>query len=71
MIDLILPKTKTTNYKKMLSVKNKVKEVVKEKDLNLGTDFCDQLDFEIKHLIDKASTRARTNGRVTVYARDL
>ncbi|MFB6191397.1 MAG: DUF1931 domain-containing protein [Candidatus Nanohaloarchaea archaeon] len=39
--------------------------------VNVGSDFYDALDDEVKRLIDAAVDRAEANGRRTVKARDV
>ena len=39
--------------------------------VNVGSDFYDALDDEVKELIDRAVERAEENGRRTVKARDV
>lgn len=39
--------------------------------VNVGSDFYDELDEEVKSLIDRAVERAEANGRRTVKARDV
>ena len=40
-------------------------------DLNVGSDFYDELDAEVQTLLDDAERRAQANDRKTVQARDL
>jgi histone H3/H4 len=39
--------------------------------VNVGSDFYDALDDEVKDLIERAVERAEDNGRRTVKARDV
>lgn len=39
--------------------------------VNVGSDFYDALDDEVKDLIERAVERAEENGRRTVKARDV
>jgi TRAP-type C4-dicarboxylate transport system substrate-binding protein len=39
--------------------------------VNVGSDFYDALDDEVKDLIERAVERAQENGRKTVKARDV
>lgn len=39
--------------------------------VNVGSDFYDELDARVKHLIDRAVERAEENGRRTIKARDV
>lgn len=39
--------------------------------VNVGSDFYDSLDEEVKDLIERAVERAEENGRRTVKARDV
>ena len=65
----ILQQKNTWRYIKMLVVKSKVKEYVK--DCNVAGDFADALNEEMKALISKAEERCKANGRKTVQSRDL
>jgi len=40
-------------------------------DLNVGSDFYDELDEHVKREIERAVERAQANGRKTVKARDV
>ena len=39
--------------------------------VNVGSDFYDALDEEVKRLVERAVERAEDNGRRTVKARDV
>ena len=39
--------------------------------VNVGSDFYDALDEEVKRLVERAVERAQENGRKTVKARDV
>lgn len=39
--------------------------------VNVGSDFYDALDEEVKGLVERAVERAQENGRKTVKARDV
>ena len=39
-------------------------------DANVGSDFYEALDEQVKELIDRAVERADANGRRTIKARD-
>jgi histone H3/H4 len=52
-----------------LIVKSTVKEALADK--NVSADFYDNLDAEVKELLEEASRRAEQNDRKTVQARDL
>jgi histone H3/H4 len=39
--------------------------------VNVGSDFYDALDDEVKRLVERAVERAEDNGRRTVKARDV
>ncbi|MBT6995393.1 DUF1931 domain-containing protein [Candidatus Woesearchaeota archaeon] len=54
---------------KMLVVKSKIKEYVK--DCNVSGDFAEALNREVETLISKAEERCKANGRKTCQARDL
>lgn len=42
-----------------------------ETDLNVGSDFYEALDDEVKRLIERAEDRADGNSRRTLKARDV
>lgn len=50
-------------------VKSKVKEELQ--DSNLGGDFTEALNEEVKRLVQRAKERAKANGHKTVTAKDL
>mgnify|MGYP006277538109 CR=1 FL=1 len=52
-----------------LIVKSNIKNVAG--DLNISSDFSEQLNEEIHKLIQKACERAKANNRNTVMGRDL
>jgi len=52
-----------------LAVRAAIKDVAK--GYNVGGDFSEKLDEEIKELIHEATRRADQNGRKTVMAKDL
>jgi len=39
--------------------------------VNVGSDFYDALDEEVKNVIERAVQRAQANGRKTIKARDV
>lgn len=49
-------------------VKNKIKEFV---GLNVSQEFEEELDKKVEELIKKSEQRAKSNGRRTIFARDL
>ncbi len=53
----------------LVIVKAKIKDVVGE--VNVASDFIEALDVEVKSLIKKAVTRAESNNRKTVMAKDI
>lgn len=53
----------------LVVVKAKLKEVVG--DYNISSDFAEELDIIVRHLIELATKRAEANGRRTVMAKDL
>lgn len=53
----------------MLIVKSQIKELVK--DMNVASDFADELDNKARELVAQAVARAQANGRKTVMAKDL
>ncbi len=58
--------------KKMIVVKSKVRELIKELgDYKVGGDLFDALDKLVEGIVKKAAERAKANGRKTVSARDL
>jgi len=52
-----------------LAVRAAIKEVAQ--GYNVGGDFAEALDEQVKHLIYEATRRADQNGRKTVMAKDL
>ncbi|MBN3037427.1 MAG: DUF1931 domain-containing protein [Candidatus Diapherotrites archaeon] len=55
----------------ILVVQSKVKDEIKKRKMNTAGDFSDALSKEVRAMIDRASARARSNGRKTVRATDL
>ncbi|PIY60233.1 DUF1931 domain-containing protein [Candidatus Woesearchaeota archaeon CG_4_10_14_0_8_um_filter_47_5] len=47
----------------------KLKEMVG--DMNVAGGFQNELDQQVRELVDKAVKRARANGRKTIMAKDL
>ncbi len=54
-----------------LTVTSKVKETIKQHNMNCASDFSDALDREVESLIKRAVSRAKHNDRKTVRAGDL
>ncbi|MEM7819308.1 MAG: DUF1931 domain-containing protein [Candidatus Aenigmatarchaeota archaeon] len=54
-----------------LVVVSKLKDLIKNEDMNCASDFPDALDKEIESLVKKAIARAKSNDRKTVRAGDL
>ena len=54
-----------------LVVTSKIKEVVKQEEMNTASDFPDALDKVVEELVRKACARAKTNDRKTVRSGDL
>jgi histone H3/H4 len=52
-----------------LVIRSKVRELTGE--MSVSKDFCDALDTELEHIIQKAIARAKANNRNTVMARDV
>ena len=52
-------------------VTSKVKEIIKQEEMNTASDFVPALDAAVEELIKKAAGRAKTNDRKTVRAGDL
>ena len=52
-------------------VQSKVRDLVKQQDLNVAGDFVDALNAEIESIIKKAVERCKGNGRKTVRATDV
>lgn len=52
-----------------LIVKSKIKEAVK--DLNVASEVAEKLNEAVVSLLEKASERAKANGRRTLQARDI
>jgi hypothetical protein len=57
--------------REMLLVQSKVKDYVREQDLNVAGDLLDALNVEVYTLLDKAGKRAKENGRKTARASDV
>ncbi|OYT43744.1 MAG: DUF1931 domain-containing protein [Candidatus Aenigmarchaeota archaeon ex4484_56] len=55
----------------MLVVQSKVKDVVKEEDMNMSGDFAEALSTKVEKLIKDAIERAKANGRKTLRGYDL
>lgn len=53
----------------LLVVKAKLKDLAK--GFNVSGDFADGLDKKVRALVDEALERAKSNGRKTLYPRDL
>ena len=49
-------------------VKSKIKELV---ELNVSSEVAVELEKEIEDIMKKAESRAKANGRRTIYSRDL
>ena len=58
---------------KTLIVASRVKELAKhnERQLNVASDFSDELTKKVETLIEDACKRAVQNGRTTVMPKDL
>ena len=54
-----------------MAVTSKVKALIKKSKMNTAGNLIPALDKEIEHLVDKACSRAKANGRKTVRAGDL
>ena len=54
-----------------LVVTSKVKETIKQLEMNTASDLIPALDAAIEELVKKAAERAKTNDRKTVRAGDL
>ena len=54
-----------------LVVTSKVKEIVKQEEMNTASDFPDALDKIVEEAIRKACARAKSNDRKTVRSGDL
>ena len=52
-------------------VTSKVKSLIKKHKMNTAGDFVGGLNKELEHLVTRAASRAKTNGRKTVRAGDL
>jgi len=53
----------------LLVVRSKIKDVAK--DVNVSSDFADELSKKVEELIIKAVERAKANKRSTIQPRDL
>jgi histone H3/H4 len=51
-----------------LIVKSKIKEIL---ELNVSSEFEEELERKTEEIIRKAQQRAKSNGRRTIFARDL
>ena len=54
-----------------LVVTSKVKEVIKNADMSMASDFADALSTKVEALINDAISRAKANDRKTVRPGDL
>ena len=54
-----------------LTVTSKVKELIKNHEMNCGSDFGDALDKEVEVMVRRAVGRAKSNDRKTVRSGDL
>lgn len=52
-------------------VESRVKEQIKQAEMNCASDLCDALDKKIEQVLNEAIARAKTNDRKTVRAGDL
>jgi histone H3/H4 len=54
-------------------VKAKIKELARidEKQLNVSSDFYEEINKTVKEIIIKACNRAKANGRNTIMDRDV
>jgi len=50
-------------------VKSKIKELTA--GFSVSGDFADELDRQVKEMIEKAKDRAKANGRKTIMGRDI
>ena len=55
----------------MIIKKSELRGIVSEAGLYLGGDVEEKLNKEVRALVKKACERTITNGRKTMYARDL
>jgi len=55
----------------VLVVQSKVREVVKNADVNMSGDFVDALSKKVEEMIKQAINRAKANGRKTIRGYDL
>ncbi len=53
----------------MIIVKAKIKEI--SGDFNVAGDFAEALDKKVEQMVKNACSRADSNGRKTVMAKDL
>lgn len=54
-----------------LTVVSKLKDVIKQEEMNCASDLPDALDKAVEELVKKACARAKSNDRKTVRAGDL
>ena len=52
-----------------LVIKSNIKQVVK--DMNVASDVSEELNKKVEQLLKEGESRAKKNGRRTMYARDL
>tara|TARA_Y100000310_G_C20293465_1_gene628276 strand:+ start:410 stop:586 length:177 start_codon:yes stop_codon:yes gene_type:complete len=58
----------------MVTIRTRIKEIIKESELgidNISADFIDHLDKKVEGLILDAVKRAKDNGRKTIMGRDV
>ncbi|MFH1641646.1 MAG: DUF1931 domain-containing protein [Nanoarchaeota archaeon] len=56
-----------------LVVRSQIKDLANHegKQLNISSDFYDELNNKVQNLIKKACIRARANGRTTIMGKDV
>ena len=54
-----------------LTVTSKIKELIKQHEMNCASNFGDALDREVETIVKRAVDRAKHNDRKTVRAGDL
>lgn len=66
-------KKKTTKKqpREMILVQSKMKEFIKQSEVNVAGDLAEELNEQVHVLLEKAVQRCLANGRKTVRASDL
>ena len=54
-----------------LLVKSEIQKYLKKNNVNVASDLYEATEEEVKELLDKATIRAKANGRKTVSKKDI